>query len=183
MDGAIYHNNPIQIADKERKLIWPKLENESPDIIVSVGTSYNPAARSSAEKGMSPLSPRLGVFSHGKSLMKISIDHVASPLESEKTWRSYIDVLNPPPSQKGRYVRINPQLKENPPRLDEVDRLPYIQEAVREILSTDVSIHNVALRLIASSFYFEKSHAVDLASESSIHIKGLLFKISPGDAC
>ena len=182
MDGAIYHNNPIQIADKERKLIWPKLENESPDIIISVGTCYNPAARSSAEKGTSPLSPRLGVSSHGKSLMKISIDHIASTLDSEKTWRSYMDVLDPPLSQKGKYIRINPQLKENPPRLDEVDRLPYIQEAVREILSADVSIQNIALRLIASSFYFEKSHAVDLASESSIHIKGLLFVISHGDA-
>ena len=132
---------------------------------------------------MSPLSPRLGVSSHGKSLMKSSVDPIASTLDSEKTWRSYIDVLDPPLSQKGRYVRINPQLKENPPRLDEVDRLPYIQEAVREILSTDVSIQNVALRLVASSFYFEKSHTVDLASESSIHIKGLLLTISPGDAC
>ena len=125
---------------------------------------------------MSPLSPRLGVSSHSKSLMKNSIDHIASTLDSEKTWRSYIDILDPPLSQKGRYVRINPQLEEDPPRLDEVDRLPYIQEAVRDMLSTDVTIQNIALRLIASSFYFEKSHAVDLASESSIHIKGLLFE-------
>lgn len=183
MDGAIYHNNPIQIADKERKLIWPKLENESPDIIVSLGTSYNPAARSPAEKSMSPLSPRLGMSSHGKSLMKVSIDHVPSLLESEKTWSAYIDVLNPPPNQKDRYVRINPQLRQNPPRLDEVDRLHHIQEAVREVLSTNVTIQNVALRLIASSFYFEKSHAMDLASESPIHIKGQLFEVSPGDIC
>ena len=182
-DGAIYHNNPIQIADKERKLIWPELENEPPDIIVSVGTSYNPATRSSAEKALSPLSPRLGVFSHGKSLMKIAIDHIASTLDSEKTWRSYMDVLHPPLSQRGRYVRINPQMKENPPRLDEVDRLPYLQEAVREIVSTDDSIQTVALRLIASSFYFEKSHTVELASEGSVHIEGLPSTIPPGSAC
>lgn len=171
-DGAIYHNNPIQIADKERKLIWPELENDPPDIIVSVGTSYNPAARSSAEKALSPLSPRLGVFSHGKSLMKIAIDHIASSLDSEKTWHSYMNVLHPPTNQKARYVRINPQLRENPPGLDEVERLPYIQEVVREMSSTDVSIQNVALRLIASSFYFEKSHAVELASDGSVGIKG-----------
>ena len=175
-DGAIYHNNPIQIADKERKLIWPELENNSPDIIVSVGTSYNPTARSSAENTLSPLSPRLGVFSHGKSLMKIAMDHIASGLDSEKTWSSYMNVLHPPSNQRARYVRINPQLKENPPRLDEVERLPYIQDVVREISSTDVSIQNVALRLIASSFYFEKHQAVDFASDGSVHIKGLFPK-------
>lgn len=184
-DGAIYHNNPIQIADKERKLIWPELENDYPDIIVSVGTSWNPAARSSssAEKALSPLSPRLGVFSHGKSLIKIAIDHIASALDSEKAWHSYMTVLHPPSNQRGRFVRINPQLKENPPGLDEVERLPYIQEVVREMSSTDVSIQNVALRLIASSFYFEKSHAVELGSDGSVRIKGLFPKRSFGIAC
>lgn len=182
-DGAIYHNNPIQIADKERKLIWPELENDPPDIIVSVGTSYNPAARSSAEKALSPVSHRLGVFSHGKSLMKIAIDHITSALDSEKIWRSYMSVLHPPPNEKVGYIRINPQLKENPPGLDEVESLPYIQGVVREISSTDVSIQNVALRLIASSFYFEKSHAVELASDDSVQIKGLFPRRSSNTAC
>ena len=185
-DGAIYHNNPIQIADKERKLIWPELENDSPDIIVSVGTSYNPAARPSSDKALSPLStrsPRLGVFSHGKSLMKIAIDHIASSLDSEKAWRSYMDVLHPPPNQKAKYIRINPQLNENPPGLDEVDRLPYIQEIVRQMSSLDVNIQNVALRLIASSFYFEKSQPVELAPDGSIHVKGLSPKWPLSTAC
>lgn len=186
MDGAIYHNNPIQIADKERKLIWPELENDSPDIIVSVGTSYNPAAHSSAEKALSPSSPRSprpGVFSHGRSLMKIAIDHIASGLDSEKIWRSYMNVLHPPPNQKARYVRINPQLRENPPGLDEVERLPYLQEAVREMSSADVSVQNVAHRLIASSFYFEKSRDVELALDGSVNIKGMFPRRPLGTPC
>ena len=172
-DGAIYHNNPIQIADKERKLIWPELENEPPDIIVSVGTCYNQATRSPTEKALSPFSPRPGIISYGKSLMKIATDHIACALDSEKTWRSYMNVLQPPPNQRARYLRINPELRENPPRLDEVDRLPYIQEVVREIYSTDVTIQTIALRLIASSFYFEKSQPVELAPDGSVHIRGL----------
>ena len=82
-------------------------------------------------------------------------------------------VLNPPANQKARYIRINPALRENLPGLDEVERLPSIQEAVRGILSTDVDIQNVALRLIASSFYFEKCQAVELSTDGSVHIKGL----------
>lgn len=182
-DGAIYHNNPIQIADKERKLIWPEMENDFPDIIVSVGTSYNPAARPSSDKALSPRYSRLGVLSHGKSLMKIAIDHIASSLDSEKAWRSYMDVLHPLPNQKARFTRINPQLKENPPGLDEVDRLPYIKEIVREMSSTDVNIQNVALRLIASSFYFEKSQTVELAPDGSIHVKGLFPNWPLSTAC
>ena len=169
-DGAIYHNNPIQIADKERKLIWPDLENEYPDLIVSVGTTYNSAARLSAEKAALP---RLGVFSHGKALYRIAVDHIASALDSEKTWHSYMNVLQPPSNYRTKYVRINPQLNEDPPRLDEVERMSYIQDIVREILGSDEKIPKVALRLIASSFYFEKSQSVEIASDGSVHIRGM----------
>lgn len=94
-----------------------------------------------------------------------------------------MSVLHPPPNKKARYIRINPQLKENPPGLDDVESLPYIQGVVREMSSTDVSIQNVALRLIASSFYFEKSHAVELASDDSVQIKGLFPRRSSNTAC
>ena len=167
-DGAIYHNNPIQIADKERKLIWPDLENEFPDLVVSVGTTYNSAARLSTEK---MAVPRLGVFSHGKALYKIAVDHIASALDSEKTWHSYMNVLQPPLNHRSKYIRINPQLDEDPPRLDEVEHMSYIQDKVREMLISDDRIQKVALRLIASSFYFEKSQSVP--SEGRVQIRGM----------
>src|SRR2546421_5588842 len=36
IDGAIQRNNPIRVADEERRLIWR--DNKNPDIILSVGT-------------------------------------------------------------------------------------------------------------------------------------------------
>ena len=168
IDGAIYHNNPIQIADKERKLIWPGLGNESPDLIVSVGTTYNSAARLSTEKAASP---RLGVVSQFKALYRIADYHIASALDSEKAWHSYMSVLQPPSNHREKYIRVNPQLNENPPRLDEVERMSYIQEMVREMLCSDDRIQKVALRLIASSFYFEKTQS-ELASDESVQIRG-----------
>ena len=169
-DGAIYHNNPIQVADKERKLIWPDLENEYPDLIVSIGTTYNSAARLSLEKSSSP---RVGVLAHGKALIKIAVDHIASALDSEKAWHAYMNVLQPPSNHRAKYIRFNPQLSEDPPRLDEVESMSYLQEVVREKLSSDGRIQKVALRLIASSFYFEKSQSVELAPDGSLHIMGV----------
>lgn len=169
-DGAIYHNNPIQIADKERKLIWPDLENDFPDLVVSVGTTYNSATPLSTEK---VAVPRHGVFSHGKALYKIAVDHIASALDSEKAWHSYMNVLQPPSNYRSKYIRINPQLNEDPPRLDDVERMSYIQDMVREILISDDKIQKVALRLIASSFYFEKSQSADVISDGKIQIKGM----------
>lgn len=180
IDGAIYHNNPIQIADKERKLIWPGLENEYPDLIVSVGTTYNSAARLSTEKAASP---RLGVVSQFKALYRIADHHIASALDSEKAWHSYMNVLQPPSNHRAKYIRLNPQLAENPPRLDEVEHMSYIQDVVREMLSSDDKIQKVALRLIASSFYFEKSQSPELASDGSVQIRGLYCVHLPESVC
>ena len=169
-DGAIYHNNPIQIADKERKLIWPNMEDEYPDIVVSIGTAFNPSSRPAVEK-TSPL--RLGVFSHGKSLYKIAKDHIASSLDSEKTWETYMNVLQPPLIYRPRYVRLNPRLVEDPPGLDEVHRMKHLQGLTRDKFSDDDRIRKVALQLIASSFYFEKSAPAELTEDDSFQCKGL----------
>ena len=169
IDGAIYHNNPIQVADRERKLIWPDLENEYPDLIVSLGTAYKSAAHLSPKK---VALPRLGIFSHGKALYRIAVDHIASALDSETAWHAYMNVLQPPPNHRAKFIRFNPQLSEDPPHLDGVEHMSYIQGVVRDMSSSDNRIQKVALRLIASSFYFEKSHSVELASDGRVQIRG-----------
>jgi hypothetical protein len=37
--GALYHNNPIKVAHRERKLIWPDVAKKHPDLFLSLGTS------------------------------------------------------------------------------------------------------------------------------------------------
>ena len=135
-----------------------------------MGTTYNSAARLSTEKAALP---RRGVLSHGKALIRIGMDHIASALDSEKAWHSYKNVLQPPSNHRAKYIRINPQLNEDPPHPDEVDRMSYIQDVVREMSSSDERIQKVALRLIASSFYFEKSQSVEFAFDGSVQIRGL----------
>lgn len=173
-DGALYHNNPIQIADKERKLIWPSLANNPPDIIVSIGTTYNSASGLSTQR---KIIPRSGLLAHGKLLYTIATDHIASALDSEKAWHSYLNVLQPPPSQRYRYVRINPQLNNDPPRMDDVSRLTFIQEEARKIVQSDDKIQKLADQLIASSFYFENYHSGEVMYKGSVRCKGMRIRL------
>ena len=115
---------------------------------------------------------RLGIFSHGKELYKIAIDHIASTLDAEKAWQTYLSVLNPPSACRPRYVRLNPQPNEDPPRPDDVDKIRYIQGVVREQLHSDEGIRQVVLQLVAISFYFEKSASVEVVPNGAFQCNG-----------
>lgn len=173
MDGAIYNNNPIQVADQERKLLWPHLADRPPDIILSVGTSYNPD--STRRKRMQrtstlPLGKALGQV---KNLLRIAMDTLASSLDSEKTWVDYIEVLNPPSQHRHRYVRLNPKLLEyDPPALDDVEKMLGLQSLTRTMMQKDARIERVAHQLIATSFYFERTGPLEVLEGEEFEIKG-----------
>ena len=41
LDGGLYFNNPVKVADSERKLIWPDVADKHPDILLSLGTGQD----------------------------------------------------------------------------------------------------------------------------------------------
>jgi hypothetical protein len=181
IDGGVYYNNSIQVADKERKLIWPELANSFPDIIVSIGTSYNPKSHSDTIN--STPSPLSGVYNHAKQLMKIAKDHISYGLNSERTWETYMDVLNPPASHRFRFVRLNAQLNHDPPQLDDVSQMNKLQEEVRNEFWGDQRIKRAARQLVATSFYFERSGDVHTLPSGTFQCKGTqspLFNYSCG---
>ncbi|KAL9047302.1 MAG: hypothetical protein Q9214_000088 [Letrouitia sp. 1 TL-2023] len=181
IDGGIYHNNPIQIADNERKLIWPSIRNDHPDIVLSIGTAYNPSTQNFREKESSPRSPLRGIFSHGKSLYKLAVDHISSTLDSEKTWEDYMRVLQPPSTYRPRFIRLNPKLTEDLPELDDVDRMREIQEVVRDMMGVDSKIETLAAQLVATTFYFEKSKIIEL-EPNGVECKGNILCRLPPDS-
>ena len=146
------------------------MEDEYPDIMLSIGTAFSPKSNPAVERS-TPL--RRGVFSHGKALYKIARNHVALSLDSEMTWENYMNVLQPHPFYRSRYVRLNPRLMEDPPALDDVSRMKYIQELTRDKFTDDKRIREVALKLIASSFYFEKSTPAESKDDHVFWCKGL----------
>lgn len=145
--------------------------------MLSIGTAYNPYTQNLREKEQSPRSPLRGIFSHGKALYKLVVDHISSTLDSEKTWQTYMRVLQPPSTYRPRFIRLNPRLTEDLPELDDVDRMREIQEAVRDVISVECKIDTLAAQLVATSFYFEKSKVVEL-EPIRVECKGTLNHLS-----
>lgn len=150
-DGGIYHNNPIKIADRERKLIWPNQQEEEPDIILSVGTLFSETKK---EKRARTYAPK-GIVSHMGHLSKMAHDHMHSSLDSEKTWREYLNVRAPTGENRKRYIRLNPRVPEPPPGLDETKKMQGLQATTRLLLGSDQQIKDLARRLVATCFYFD----------------------------
>ena len=171
IDGAVYHNNPIQVADLERKLLWPTEGYNIPDFVLSLGTTYNPNNRKKLIEKSSMMN--IGLFGHAKSLASIAMDHIRSSLDSEKTWTDYKLQLSLPELYKDRYQRINPVLLEDPPALDDVPRMKRLQHIVRKQMKGDISISRAAHRLMATSFYFEKIMPIDTMPDGTLRCTGM----------
>jgi patatin-like phospholipase/acyl hydrolase len=172
VDGAVYHNNPIQVADLERRLLWPSDGHNVPDFVLSIGTAYNPSSRRKLIEKSSMTN--VGIFGHAKSLASIAMDHVRSSLDSEKTWQDFILQIGLPKEYKDRYQRINPHLLGDPPALDDVHRMKDLQSTVRTQMSNDTSIISAAYRLLATSFYFEKTSPIIAFANGSLSCTGMI---------
>ena len=166
IDGGIWHNNPVNIADSERKLIWPDTAHLPPDILLSIGSGCCQTVSSPSSKRPSKPSRKHGIKSNLKAFYRIAVDHIESSLDSERIWREYLERLSPSQEQRRRYRRLNVELDEAPPKLDDVDSIDELQDITRRQWSRDPRISDVAQDLIASCFYFEKAKVVFEEDES-----------------
>ena len=151
MDGALYHNNPVRIADAEWKLIWSRSPITHPDIMLSIGTGL--AADQDERSLKSPITKR-GLIRNGKMLFKIATDHIADALDCEKTWNEYTRPLTVHDSPS-RYIRYNVKLDGDLPGLDDIKALESLQEEVMRKVSREARITNLAFQLVATWFYFD----------------------------
>jgi hypothetical protein len=101
-----------------------------------------------------------------------------SVLDSEIAWKEfYAEVLGPafPEDNCGRYIRINPDLGYGPPALDEKERMLEVQAAANTALKThdnQVKVQETAHRLVASTFYFQKSLPKQNESDDTWYCQG-----------
>jgi hypothetical protein len=178
LDGALYYNNPVRVANIERKLIWPDTINSPPDLFLSIGTGFNETIRLASETATKPLGslPRspapLQLIETQKrkkilqvprilKLFKIMKDRMDNLINTELSWINFTtDIFTPDQDVRSRYQRFNLDLGFEPPKMDKVDQLSVLEEQAHERLKEQGNRHKIrqiAFRLVASSFYFEKS--------------------------
>lgn len=171
MDGALFHNNPVRVADLERRLIWPDSKSSPPDILLSIGTSCNSTTRREAQKSLYKTSG-LGEGAEEKGFQKahkstqmgkfykIMKNRVENILDTEICWLEFMSDANARGHEdaKNRYWRINPDLAVNPPALDDVKEFGSLKRRVHEFMRRtgfQKQTGEIARRLVASSFYLE----------------------------
>ncbi|KAI1161870.1 FabD/lysophospholipase-like protein [Nemania serpens] len=193
IDGALYHNNPVWVAHHERKLIWGDKATSPPDILLSLGTGKH-----DTDDGQLSHSSQLADVqspSHGKpkdrsshsftrQMLTIAIDRIDKLLECNTIWNNYLAENTSSDFGRGnnlikrRFIRINPDLRFKVPRLDAVKELEQLEKAaINNLNQNSLKLKEVAHRLIASSFFFEKdsgsvrSTAAGYECTGSIHCR------------
>jgi hypothetical protein len=184
IDGALRRNNPIRVADEERKLIWPD-DRVRPDVILSLGTGI--------QVGLSRLRDRLVPSSNRERVKDLipeglrknilaAYDIIASTLNCEKEWEDFVHAHRSDPQFVDICHRLNVGLLEKPPKLDDVSKIDELEEKAMNYLGKPRSstpavpyinqryrsahdhIKVVANRLLATLFYFDDD---DVGKEDS----------------
>lgn len=184
LDGAVFYNNPVRIANYESKLLWPDAEECHPDILLSIGTGHHEAdtdgilkptrsdcRRLQIRKVINQVNPttreRRSIpgfrgFTEVESWVAMFKKRVESVLDAELTWKEFRkDVVGTSsPIAAERYIRINPRTKNRTPKMDDKTQVHFLHDEVKSGLRTHgmhTKIERIAHRLVASSFYFEKA--------------------------
>jgi len=162
-DGGIRYNNPVVLANTERKIIWPEQKERDPDILLSIGTLWSDKVKSDPKKsGKDGSGAGFGPSRYARKFFNIAVNAIKNDLDCEKTWSSFYNSLNIAEEdgyRKKKYCRINPKIPNAPPALDSVSSMNELQEIAQKYCSTSPEIRNVASALIASLFYFELKNA------------------------
>ncbi|KAH8624551.1 hypothetical protein IG631_21290 [Alternaria alternata] len=197
-DGAFYNNNPVKVGNRERQLLWPDVQDNHPDLLLSIGTSQHQQVMveefhsekfdmqrnimSSLSHGKAKLKATskvkhfAGMFQYGKA----AINKLEDSIHPERQWEQFLDGMerNTDHSEDSRrYIRINPDIGRKPPGLDDVNEVDRLQLDVSRHLKEPEAMANledIVFRLVASSFYFERTHATRDMSQGAAKVKGKL---------
>jgi hypothetical protein len=174
-------------------LIWSDVSTQQPDIFLSIGTGHHGPdpkdkppetrllRRSTGESGVSEYSPRPEAHPRSTTtllpftgqLWNTAASRLDNILNCTKIWDNFrLDVLEPYSGYRRRYIRLNPDLRFKVPGLDEIDRLNDLRNAVGREMQNNIKIKEIAHRLIASTFFFEKVDSSTKENQDRFECKG-----------
>jgi hypothetical protein len=124
-------------------------------------TSPDPFSYRGAVRGYivrNPQAPMLVTFNNPISGQT---DRLNDPRISEKTWNSFLSAhVSQKPAVRQRYRRICPELFSKLPKFDDVAKLDDVEREAQEVLrQNSAELVEIAHRLVASTFFFEKDMA------------------------
>ncbi len=104
-------------------------------------------------------------------VIKIMKNRVENILDTEIRWVEFMSDADARGHEdtKKRHWRINPDLMEDPPALDDVQKLPFLRRRMHQIMKHadfQKQIGEIARRLVASSFYLEVLTSLPKYSEN-----------------
>ncbi|KAI0552170.1 hypothetical protein F4679DRAFT_571841 [Xylaria curta] len=96
---------------------------------------------------------------------------------NEQTWNSFLSAnVSREPFVRQRYRRISPELFSKLPKADDVAKLDDIEQEVRKVLrQNSAEFIEIAHRLVASTFFFEKDMASVKLKASGFTCTGSIF--------
>ncbi|KAI2617824.1 hypothetical protein GGR54DRAFT_607089 [Hypoxylon sp. NC1633] len=160
-DGSLHHACPIVVAQNEMELIWSDLANRSPDIMLSIGLGSKirdqtkPRSDNSTVRDTDTSSMNSDLLS-SKSVGQL--DKLEDYQKCNRVWEKFMagkSLASADDNQ--RYIRITPELNVRQPKFDDIQRLDKVDREAEEVLQQmTLEIREVAHRLVASTFYFEK---------------------------
>lgn len=166
LDGAIYHNNPVKVANAEWKQIWvdgkdKKCGNHKhPDILLSVGAGYIPAQETKDTTSSQP--PKPGILGFGRAVIGFGHDHAKYVLSGQRIWEEFLSAKNPSLRHSLRYRRLNVPLNADGNADSVLVDIKALQRLAQERMGEDLEkdAKTVARQLIASSFFFHHQQKV-----------------------
>ncbi|KAI0965763.1 hypothetical protein F4678DRAFT_467205 [Xylaria arbuscula] len=187
MDGAILHNNPIVLAIEEaRRLSHLQGQRQIPDLVLSVGTGlpkYRPTQEDLAKStGEKDVSVRRGKIRRKtpfiRTLFTMISYQIQLNLDSERRWVAWSEPFLRDPQWKERLYRLNPDLGEEPPAMDDVEKIKSLSNNVAGWIENHAEVqeevNEIACSLVASSFYLELVGKPVKAQDSSIQLHGFI---------
>jgi hypothetical protein len=153
-------DNIITAVAFEWRAIWPDLAQEYPDILLSIGTGCNLSPHSPAGHITRKRTPSwMDAISPGKLGLKSSKECFL--INRQNAWDAYTTQL--PDFALERFFRLNPELSEDLPAADDIDRMIPLQRMMLEHAQIQTHIRRLASHLVASLFYFELSEQISEA--------------------
>ena len=119
--------------------------------------------------------------SQTRKLINVLLNRVGSILDTEVTWLGFLsDATRGDNYKKSHFHRVNPDIHEEPPRLDDTKRLPHLRRRLNYTMKDKLfqeQIGEIARRLIASSFYLEPNTKPKSRPEDNSIVFGMVHPV------